>query len=653
MASEYYDTSSKVSSLGNKISKTGRILDYSSSIYLDEFQQQIEHNISLYDQLLKQLIVDKFDRSSANKTFKEFFNKETINFVAIDGTEYAKQFFDMVIFYAGAYTCEGRINFPTPDKIKTTYNEKFIDRGKEISSCVPIFINKIPEIDTSFNKRNHNNALSQLTEEEIIDNTDISKSLMTFSEFFLAYKIASEKQTDLIFMDRSISNVHSRLIYNTSKKKQWSSTCSILNTGIDQVKIDANDLTIARHYLINELLEIPPPRGDYLRFSLLFKILQNEGLNLESICEHLKISEKKKIKRIEKLLEKWIEEKVISKNDGYYVVNDKYKSTWDRIKKLVVLLGNQIFQSEKDPFIVVKEVDGKIKKEWLTTTDLTFLTLFSLLMLIEECWRNHILLVGITKDTVARDFSNHLIPIGIENSFWRLGESEEKQDSADTTNKNSDGSYANMVLSDRMLLQTTSLVNHDEIDVPWSIVEYDASFVMAIPDLAGKPGYVSGAVRNRITLNKLFLRSFVQLEKAKTNNLLRSNVLFIDRLVYPQFDYDSDIASSNIVSLVHEYVGEEKIDFILYKNNRVLNPLQNFLMIVLKSMSCPSIAESFGHNKALYIADKVAKWHNEEFRKIVDSTTILISNRKNVRNYLFYMNTFREKRHEYESNRRV
>jgi hypothetical protein len=81
------------------------------------------------------------------------------------------------------------------------------------------------------------------------------------------------------------------------------------------------------------------------------------------------------------------------------------------------------------------------------------------------------------------------------------------------------------------------------------------------------------------------------------------------------------------------------------------NPLQNLVISILKSMTCPSIAESFGHNKALYIADKVAKWHNEEFRKIVDSTTFLISNKKNLRNFLFYMNTFREKRYEFESNR--
>ena len=59
-------------------------------------------------------------------------------------------------------------------------------------------------------------------------------------------------------------------------------------------------------------------------------------------------------------------------------------------------------------------------------------------------------------------------------------------------------------------------------------------------------------------------------------------------------------------------------------------------------MSAPSIAEAFGHNKPLYIADKVAKWHNEEFRKIVDSTASII--------LVFYMNCFREKRQEFESN---
>ena len=70
-------------------------------------------------------------------------------------------------------------------------------------------------------------------------------------------------------------------------------------------------------------------------------------------------------------------------------------------------------------------------------------------------------------------------------------------------------------------------------------------------------------------------------------------------------------------------------------------------------MSAPSIGEAFGHNKALYIADKVAKWHNEQFRKIVDSTGSMIICDKGLRNYVFYMNSFREKRQGFESNRKI
>jgi hypothetical protein len=643
----------KISGLGARLSKTGNILNNSANIQIEEFQKQVQHNSILYEKLVKNLIIDRFDKSDAFDTSKEFFDKESINFVAIDGTEYATQFFDMVLFYAGAYSCSGTLNFNKDDGIiKPSYEEKLLDKGKEISSCVPVFINKIPEIDTSFydSQNQYNSLLNQFTEEGILDNTNISKSLMTFSEFFLAYTMASTKQTDVIFMDRSLSNMYSSLLTDTSKRSDWSQTCSLMNFDIDGIPFDINDFTLARHNLYNILLEIPPPRGDYLRYSIFFKILENENLNLSFLCRLLDINEnddERKIKQVEKYLKKWIDEDVIIKENNYYKINEKYQSTWSRTKKLVDIIGNQIFKKEKDPFTIIKNIDGKEKKEWITTTDLSFLTLFTLYLLIEECWKNDILLIGITKDTIARDFSNHLLPVGIENSLWAINQTEDNDgnDDYETNNKNN---VSDTIYSDRMLLQTVSLLNHENLNIPWSLIEYDSAFVMTIPDTKKRKGYVSGAIKNKITTNKLFLRSFVQLEQAKSENRLRSNVLFIDRLVYPPFDIQN---SENITQFIHEYSSEEKIDFILYKDNKMPNQLQNLVISILNSMSCPSIAESFGHNKALYIADKVAKWHNEEFRKIVDSTTFLISNKKNLRNFLFYMNTFREKRYEFESNR--
>ena len=77
----------------------------------------------------------------------------------------------------------------------------------------------------------------------------------------------------------------------------------------------------------------------------------------------------------------------------------------------------------------------------------------------------------------------------------------------------------------------------------WSLIEYDAAFVTTIPDNKNSKGYVSSAIIS----GQLFLRSFVRLEEGQRNNMVRSNVLAIDRLVYPSYDLQS------IVEFAHEY----------------------------------------------------------------------------------------------------
>lgn len=53
------------------------------------------------------------------------------------------------------------------------------------------------------------------------------------------------------------------------------------------------------------------------------------------------------------------------------------------------------------------------------TLDIAFLSLFCLYLLIETCWRHRILLLGITKDTTARDFKTHLLPVCLNEKIWR------------------------------------------------------------------------------------------------------------------------------------------------------------------------------------------------------------------------------------------
>lgn len=263
------------------------------------------------------------------------------------------------------------------------------------------------------------------------------------------------------------------------------------------------------------------------------------------------------------------------------------------------------------------------KREWILT-----------LSAVISCY--NILLIGITNDTIAHEFKNHVFPICVNNNIW-------------PHNRLVPQDLDNIPNTDRMMLQAMSMLNHDKIHVPWSLIEYDAAFVTTIPDIKNRKGHVSGAIKNKIISNQLFLRSFVQLEQGKQNSMLRSNVLAIDRLVYPSFDLQSPESS---VGFIHEYGANESINFILYKNNRVKNEIQNLVINVLKAMSSPTIPETFGHNEALYIADKIAKWHNEQFRKIVESTDTLILSDKGLRNFLLYMNSFRERREIFESSRK-
>src|SRR5215212_3684013 len=138
--------------LGSKIARTGDILRNTASSQIDDYQQRFSAVSEFYDLLFKDLIVDNYNKKDAYETAKKFFGKETANFVAIDGTEYSKLMFDMVIFYAGAYSCEGTIDFSSSNEYKTKVNfqHRFLDKGKDISSCVPIYVNKIPEIDQTF-----------------------------------------------------------------------------------------------------------------------------------------------------------------------------------------------------------------------------------------------------------------------------------------------------------------------------------------------------------------------------------------------------------------------------------------------------------------------------------------------------------------------
>ena len=625
------------SSLSSAIERAGTLLQNGAMDQIEGYRARFETLEGMYERVFASIIKSNFDPKSAHETATKFFGTDKVSFAAVDGTDYARPLFDLVVFFGGSYAARGTIRYADNGPPTVEYEDHFLKSGRALSSCVPVYVNEVPEIDQSFIQPGEVSEISltrPLTDEAIANNSTVANWIMTFSEFYLAYRLAREENGPrILLLDRSLATMLASLIYDTSRRKLWTTNGALFGLEVDGIPLDVNDLAYARHRLDNPLLDLPPARGDYLRYRCLLEIEKSGPLTLAALCPKLGIKEDDRQKRVQRFLEKSVKEGFLEETVGTFSLKDRYRKTWPRIRKLVETLGHRMFeeQPKQNPLRVMKKGD----LHWLTTQDLAFLTLFTLNLLVEECWKKRILLLGLTKDTAARDLKNHVLPVMVSNDLWKSELSQEQLSRIPNT--------------DRMLLQTLSVFNHDSIPVPWSLIEYDSAFLMIVPDFQKRKGYVGGAIRNKITPERLFVKSYIQLSQTAYDPQLRSNVLLLDRLAYPEFDLRPD----SRIGFAHSYgSADEPIRPIIFQTNKMANPIQELVILTLSSMTSNSIPELFGHNKPLFIADKVAKWHNEEMRKIIDTTGKWLMNSPKLRHFVFYMSTFRERRSEIESARR-
>jgi hypothetical protein len=627
-----------MSSLSKETKRISDVLKHGASSQVSDYERRFSSLENLYEDLLSNLIRMKFDNSEAHATAREFFRDSTVRFAGIDGTMYSRPMFDMVIFFGGAYASTGTITFREKDGPVVKYDEKTMQQRAGLSSVVPIYINEVVDLDQAFygdHPSEEVNPNKPFTDESIIDNSTIANWIMTFSEYYLAYKLASDesKNIKVLLLDRSLSIERASLLYDTSKHEFWNTKSNIRGYEIDGVAIDQNDLTLARQRACNQALGLPPARADYLLHAIVNLAQREQRLTLKQILSELCIDGEKRAKRAKRSLNSLVKRGILEEEmNETYVLNSKYATTWERVRNLVTTLGDQFFFTQSDKAMkIVKENE----EHWLTTLDIAFLTLFTFHLLMEECWKKNILLIGMTKDTAARDFKRQLIPILRNEGLLKTTISQE--------------AFAALPNTDRMILQSASIFNPDEIRPPWSLIEYDSAIRTMVPDRQKRPGYVSGAIKNRITLEKTFLKTYVQLSQALRDPMLRSNVLLIDRLIFPEYDYKPE----NVVRLWNEFGGAtEPVEVILFKDKNMTNKLQNLVMNMLVAMAPSSIPEAFGHNKPLFIADKIAKWNYNQFKCMVDTTASWMLNNHKLRKFIFYMSTFRERRASIESTRR-
>ena len=601
--------------------RLGQILRDGAEGQVGESEGRLENASEEYWPLIRGLLASDFNLERTCDTAMRFYQKKAIRFAAIDGSEDQQLLGGLAVFWAGSYAATGTIEYHPDTPPEVHYDAGFVEKGQSLASCVPIYVDSIPEVDPQSTHNMYQSTISRpLTEESTVDNSTIASWIMLFSELYLAYQLAKTSEYQMILLDRSLSGTLSTLIADTAKRPLWRRQSAINGFEMDNVPFDKSELAYGRYHWVNGEGGLPA-RGDYLRYAIISALEKaSKPLRLEQIADLLQVKGDAAVSRLKRYLDKCEESGYVRQTNNEFTLESRYHNSWRRIRRLVDMFGERCFTSNLPNPLRITEG----KPRWLTTLDLAFLSLFTLNLLIEECLANRVVLLGITKDTTARDFIGHLVPVCINRQIWKT-----RVNHAATT--------------DRMLLQAVSMLHYDEVPVPWATIEYDTAFQTIIPDIKQREEYVSGVVMDRIIIEQLFVKSYIQLDKAKSDDRFRSNVLFIDRL------YHGDFEKAPTVALKHEYSGvDELVRPVLWESGMSINPMQELVMITLKSMTHHSLPEVFGHNQALFIADKIAKAQRDRAAQIVKATGHWLVSHPKLRKFSFYMNTFRERRSEVE-----
>ena len=312
---------------------------------------------------------------------------------------------------------------------------------------------------------------------------------------------------------------------------------------------------------------------------------------------------------------------------------------------------------------------------WITANDLDYLLLVMIYALLRLAWQRSVLVFGIIKDVNSAELAKTVVPILQSAGKIKLAR------------------QLPLFNSDKMLLQTASVINGAETKAPWRSIEFDACFrtiapiivdaqralaavtaattgtitttnstIGTSPSTAAAVVNVTGAFKNVISSERVFIKSYIQLWCSDTDPAVRSHVFSYDRPCYSEFDcYDpkkkkKDTAAPTCpaaAEVVLQHIGEKVMEEIVpVVHFEYDSPISHLIMDILCSMSSEVIPECLGYNYPLFLADKKAKSILEGSKMAYLSTITFEMANSEFDQQVLFAARFREYRSAIESKRR-
>jgi len=555
------------------------------------------------------------DTSSASLTGKKFFGRDEVEFVAIDGTDSADQQLDLLVFYVGAFAYSGKIRF-LDGKIAVDPPRPLGDE-LSVSAAIPL-----SEEDAA-------QVFGQRTQSGIeVDSERLPTALMHLSEYYLAYRaLMTNGNIRVVILDRTLAGDVAHLSWSTRDLVR-DHLCILEGMGTPHGRVSNFDLELSRMLLPNDELKVPAPRSHLLKFAALSELFEGKEYDLLQLIGRIAANQNRVSYLQNDFGELESDYHPFEKTLGAYRLKAGVSEYWDRVLSASLAVGDHIFNPRGGhPLRFGKEN----KESWVTADDLDFLVLVFICALTRKAWRDSILPIGLVKDTEAAELTKTLLPL--------LQESGKLELSHGLPNFN----------TDKMLLQTNSVINAGDVPTPWHTVEMDAAFRTMVPvndpHLPKGEARVRGAYRNVILPERTFLKAYIQLWSSRKDPTVRSHVFSFDRPIYAGYDHWDEMLLHNEDNRV-----DEKIRPALHFSRG--SEVTNLAMAILTDMSSEVIPEALGHNYPLFLADKKAKYVLEQNREAYLGAVAIEMAKSDLDQQVLFSGKFRDYRSKVEAKRR-
>jgi len=409
---------------------------------------------------------------------------------------------------------------------------------------------------------------------------------MAMAELKTAYRAVSSRDARIVFMDRPLSGTLSPLARDYRdliKLKQF----SLLGMETPAGPLSLLDMILA--YNLSSGEEHLPQRERFLPYVVIKKLLDGESHSIGEMAKELHTDERtlgKTLMRVRKLnsdSEGTLLSRGARENERDLQLTDYARDYWKRVEFSLDWVLDKVFGGKGHPLSLEKD-------KWLTTRDLNAYNALMIYELRRLSAENKVLIIGIAKDTASTELGRAVIPYASSESGFMAKE-------IPPTRK-----------SDRSLLGILSTSDDIEIRTPWRTMGYDAIFTTLIFREGKTP--ILTAARRRAGMEGRFVRGYFQLRSLTTDPKSKSPVFLYDR--FQNDTFDGEYRRTTKVSEMNKTCEAD-----IYFEGQGRNGLDEMILLVLSLSDNPHVAEAFGHNQLLFLADKAVKAEGRQARPML------------------------------------